>query len=123
MIEALIDAVSNADIAEPFTIKRSTGSFAAGGWQSSNTALPAYGVVSVAQDTYLEMVPEADRVHGARVFVSTTPMYVTSDERLDQTAGTSDILIWNIQKYRVHSVGNYINRGFYYAVATRMRGA
>jgi hypothetical protein len=120
MLSNLLDVVSNPDICEAFTIQRNPGVFTAGGWQAGqNVVIQAYGVVSVAQVRQLEMIPEADRVHGARVFHSATPMYVTSEDR----GITSDVLVWNGVSYRVMSVGAYPNRGGYYeAVAVRMAG-
>lgn len=119
----LQDVVNDPDLAEPFTITRSSGQFAAGGWTSASTTIQAFGVVTVAGAKQLDMIPEADRVHGSRVFICEQPMYVTSETRQDGQSGTSDILVWNDVKYRVHSVGNYNNRGgFYFAVATRMAG-
>jgi hypothetical protein len=120
MLSNLLDVVSNPDIAECFTIQRNPGIFTQGGWQAQEpVTIQAFGVVSVASARQLEMVPEADRVHGARVFHSSTPMYVTSED----LGITSDILIWNGISYRVMSVGPYQNRGGYYeAVAVRMAG-
>jgi hypothetical protein len=120
----LQDVVNDPDLAEEFTIVRSTGSFASGGWQDTKTEISAYGIVTVADDNSLEAVPEADRIHGARIFIAECPIYVTSEDRRDGTTGTSDVLVWQGQKYRVQRVGNYSNRGgFYYAVATRTKGA
>jgi len=120
MLANLLDVVSNPDICEGFQIQRNPGVFAAGGWQAGqNVLIQAYGVVSVASARQLEMIPEADRVHGTRVFHSATPMYVTSEDK----GITADILIYNGVSYRVMSVGNYANRGGYYeAVAVRMAG-
>jgi hypothetical protein len=120
MLANLLDAVNNPDIAEPFQIQRNPGIFAAGGWQAGqNVLIQAYGVVSVANARQLEMIPEADRVHGARVFHSSTPMYVTSEDN----GITADVLIYNGVSYRAMSMGNYANRdGYYEAVAVRMAG-
>lgn len=120
MLANLLDVVSNPDICETFQIIRNPGAFGAGGWQAGEPiSIQAYGVVSVAQARQLEMIPDADLAHGARVFHSATPMYVTSED-----AGiTSDVLIWNGVKYRVMSVAPYPNRGGYYeAVGVRMAG-
>jgi hypothetical protein len=122
MLTTLPDAVTNADLAQPFTILRNVGQFAAGGWQSTQTVISAYGTVTVAEDIYLEMIPEADRVHGAMLFISTTPIYQTSELREDGTSGTSDLLVHAGKKFRVLKVGPYLNRGFNYAVGVRMLG-
>ena len=120
----LQDVVNDPDLAESFDILRSSGTFAAGGWQAATVQLPAWGVVTVATDKQLEALPEGDRVHGARLFITEQPLYVTGADRQDGTAGTSDVLLWHNQKYRIVSVGPYENRGgFYSAVAVRMSGS
>jgi len=120
----LQDVTNDPDLAEQATVLRSTGTFAAGGWQSTTQTLQWWGVVTVASDRQLESLPEADRVHGARVFISEQQLYVTAAQREDGTAGTSDVLLYNGHKYRVASVGPYQNRGgFYSAVALRMQGS
>jgi hypothetical protein len=120
MLSNLLDVVNNPDLAENFQIQRNPGAPGAGGWQAGEpVVIQAYGVVSVAQPKQLEMIPEADRVHEMRVFHSSQPMYVTSEDYQI----TSDVLVWNGVSYRVLSVGNYPNRGGYYeAVAARMAG-
>jgi hypothetical protein len=120
----LEDVVNDPDLAEVYTVNRSTGVFAAGGWQSSTTVLQFWGVVTVADSKQLDMIPEADRVRGARMFFSQAPLYVTSELRKDGTSGTSDEIVYGNAKYRVLSVGQYPNRGGYYcAIAQRMQGS
>jgi len=116
----LQDVVNSPDLAEPFTILRQPGSFGAGGWQTSQPQnIPAFGVVTVASHKMLQMIPEADRVNADRMFLAECPMYVTSEVN----GITSDILVWMGVKYRVMAVGQYQNRGgFYYAIASRMKG-
>ncbi len=116
----LQDVVNDYDLADNFTILRSEGSFVAGGWQDKKTSIPVWGVVTVATDKQLQMIPEADRVTGARMFLCEQPLYTTSE----MNSGTSDILVWGNQQYRVLSVGPYENRGGYYcAIASRMSGS
>lgn len=116
----LQDVVNDPDLAEPFTVLRQPGSFQQNGWQTSTPqTIQAFGVVTVATQKALQMLPEADRVNAERMFIAECPMYVTSEDN----SITSDILIWCGVKYRVMVVGEYENRGGYYcAVATRMKG-
>ena len=114
----LSDVVSDPDIAESFTIERSSGGFVRGGWSNAVDRIPAFGVVSVVNENELDMLPEADRILGARVFYSTQEMYVTSVQR----SGLSDVLIYNDEKYRVFNVAPYGNRGYFRAYAARMVG-
>jgi hypothetical protein len=122
MLQALQDAVTNPDLSEAFLIIRSVGVFAVGGWQDTKTQIAAYGTVSVATQRELDSIPEADRVHAARVFHSTTAMYVTNASRADGTRGTSDLLAWRGDQYRILAVRNYSQRGYFSAIAARMAG-
>lgn len=120
----LQDVTNDPDLAESFTISRSSGSFSVGGWTDSKSIIAAWGVVSVSSNRELDMIPEADRVHGARTFHCQFPMYTTAEQRIDGTTGTSDILIWEGTKYRVLLVGDYRNRGgYYFAIGQRMTGS
>ena len=63
----LSQAVNDPDMAELFTIVRTSGAFAAGGWQPGTPQnIQGYGVVSIASGKDLEMVPEGDRIAGLR---------------------------------------------------------
>lgn len=112
------EIVNDPELAEPFIIRRSRGGFVRGGWSDQITEIPAYGVVSVAAEKDLEVLPEGDRVREARVFHSSQPIYITNAENV----GVSDVLVWNNVAYRVLSVADYSNRGYYRAVACRTAG-
>lgn len=119
----LQDVTNDPDLAESFVIQRSTGQFVAGGYSDTKTDIQTFGVVTVATEKQLASLPEADRVHGVRAFFTQFPMYVTNEQRSDGTSGTSDILVWQNQSYRILSVGQFQNRGgFYCALASRMKG-
>jgi hypothetical protein len=132
-------------MAETYTIMRSTGMFVRGGWQTTATQVPGYGVVSVANAEDLEMIPEMDRVTGAQVFHSFDRIYLTEiDEDFSSgavkscgsgsnggngsgsTNGTiqrvSDIIIWNNLSWRVMHVYPQPNHGYWKAIAVRLRG-
>lgn len=115
----LSDVVSSNDFAEPFTIRRSSGSFVAGGWSQTTTDIAALGVVSIARDKDLDSLPEGDKVKEAIVVHSTQEMMLTNLAN----SRTSDLLIWMGQSYRVLSVANYSNRGYYKAIAERILGS
>lgn len=62
---------------QPFTIKRSTGQFVLGGFESVTTDIPQLGPVQQASDKEIQMLPEADRVGSIRSFWCTIPIYTT----------------------------------------------
>jgi hypothetical protein len=133
-VNDLSEVVSDGVLSEPYTIQRSTGQFQPGGWVTTSINIPGYGIVSVASDEELLMVPEGDRVTGAMVFHSQKRIYET---QLDGGAGdstygetgfgisqqrVSDIMIWNFHQWRVLHVYPYPNRRYWKAIATRLGG-
>jgi hypothetical protein len=117
----LSEVVSDPEMAESFTILRSVGKFVAGGWQDDKTTIVAYGVVTVAKQQDIQMLPEADQVNSAMAFYSTTEMKKTYRDA-NNTLGTSDILLWRGDQYRVMHVAPYVTRGYWRAIATSMSG-
>jgi hypothetical protein len=118
----LDDVVCDGDLADSYVIVRNTGKFAAGGFQQTSvTSIPVFGVVTAASLKDIEMVPEGDRVREMRAFYARQPLYVTRDNPQDGT-GTSDVLQWHGQNYRILTVGDYSNRGYWKAIAARTSG-
>jgi hypothetical protein len=68
--------------------------------------------VEVAEENTLLQVPEADRVTGARVFWSTSPIYET---RTGTDRGTSDVLLHNGTQYRLAKVWDWSDNGYFKA--------
>jgi len=116
---SLAAAVTNPDMCEYYDVIRNKGSWKAGGWsQDTSKTMTFYGVVSVADDRALAMVPEGDRVTGGMNFWSTAEMFVTNEAAM----GTSDVLVWRGEQYRIMAVRQYPNHGYFRATAVRMRG-
>ena len=83
--------------------------------------IPSRGVVTVASDKDLTMIPEGDRVGGEMTFYSNTPIFLTSASGQN----TSDQLEWPAGSgglYRVMAVGSWDSFGFRKALAARMKG-
>ena len=117
----LSEIVNDADLAESYTVSRSTGgTFVAGGWQDTKTVLQCYGVVSVATAEDLEMVPEGDRVTGMMAFWASVQLFET---HVSGTPGISDVITWEGFEYRIITVRNYSNRGYWKVLAARLLGA
>lgn len=112
-------AIADSNIAEPFQVLRSSGQFVAGGFQDTKTTVGMWGNVSLASPQDLDMAPEADRVTGAIAVWSQQEIFVT---RASPTPGTSDIVVWQGEQYRVSMVMRYPRRGYWKAVAVRMAG-
>lgn len=117
---SLDEIIEDPDFAQPFYVYRSTGSFIDGVWtESTPKRIQMYGVIVVANARELRMVPEGDRIQGAMDFYSLSPLYVT---RTGQSQGTSDKILWRGDYYKLLSVRNWIDFGFYSATGERIAG-
>jgi hypothetical protein len=134
--------VDDGVLSESYSIARLSGTFQIGGFHTTETIIPGWGVVSVAspQDLEmipegdqvtgaspqdLEMIPEGDQVTGAMVFHSMDRIFETQKDVNPVPNGTqyvSDQLIWEFQRWRVLKVFPYPNRTFWKAIAVRMQG-
>lgn len=115
----------DSDVGLPFTIIRSTGQWVNGVWTTQETEIPAFGTISVAADKELEMIPEGDRVHGAKVFHTDQPILTTRDTPATPGSGlggASDILVdsGSGDQYRVLIVKRIPGSGYYRAIGTRL---
>jgi hypothetical protein len=121
MIE-VTDVCNAPELAQDYTIQRSAGSWVDGVWQSATTDVAGFGVISVAKPKDLQMIPEGDKITSAMVFHSELPIY-TTHENGDGQGGSSDILIWRGNRFRVIQVAEYVDYGFFRAIATRLDAA
>jgi hypothetical protein len=114
--------VNSTILADVYSIERSTGVFSLGGWKTTISTIPGYGVVSSASDEDLVMIPEADRVTGMFVFHSETRLFLTQLDIATAIQHVSDIIIWNHQQYRLLHVAPYNQRYYWRAIGARMSG-
>jgi hypothetical protein len=113
------DLLTDPDFAQSFSILRSKGSFALGGWSNQTTTIKASGVIIPATAQELEQLPEGDRVVGMMAFWSAQPLYET---RVGDTSGLSDIILWRGQQYRLAKVFPFQDFGYTKAIGARMSG-
>jgi hypothetical protein len=116
------ELANDPDLAQVFTILRTTGSsWLNGVFQTVETTVQSYGPISVATPRDVEMIPEGDKIVGAMVFWSAQPLYGT--EAIQGVGRSSDILQWKGLNWRVLHVSQYLDYGFYRAVAVRMKSS
>ena len=113
--------LNNPNLSQEFTVSRSSGGeFTENGWvEGTPTQITMRGVVTVAAEKDLVQVPEGDRVRGAMVFYAPAELYITHG---GASKGTSDVITWRGESYRVASVKPYGDYGYWKAVAVRTEG-
>ena len=121
------EVITDPDLAQSYTVLRSTGSFVKGLWtEDTPTSITMTGVITVANDRELDQIPEGDRIKGAMVFHSTQVLYTTrvgtNESRKATRSGISDKIVWRGEQYKVLNVSPYIDYGFYKAIGERIKG-
>lgn len=122
----VIELISDPDFAQQFTVKRSTGTWVDGRFVSENYTLCLFGVIQPLTTRELEQVPEGDRVSGGIKIYTTSndPIYTTRLLNTSTDAGAlSDEIKWGNEWWKILSVKNFSDNGYFYSVATRKKGA
>jgi hypothetical protein len=114
------DILGDPDFAMLLSVKRSSGSWARGGFAATTSTLTISGYVNAAASKDIEQVPEGDRATGVMTFYSPQPLYVT---QTNPAAGLSDVITYNGEDYRLMHVWNRSANGFYKAVGVRIIGS
>lgn len=106
--------LNNPRFSQSFTVYRKSGSWVAGRWNGTESAITMNGVIIQASETDLEMVPEGDKQKGNIAVYAISPLYQTTAQ------GTSDEIEWRGNRYRVMPLTPYADYGYYKAIATKM---
>jgi hypothetical protein len=116
----LSHVVLHTGFVQTYIVERSSGDWVNGRWtEETPVQISVAGVVSVAQEKDLQPLHLGDQIKGAMIFHSVQPLYVT---RAGTVQGTSDIIIWNGQRWRLLSIGDYSDYGYYKAIGERISG-
>jgi len=117
------DLIEDPDFAQEYTVYRNTVTSSGGRDTVVETTLDFYGVVIAANTQDIQAIPEADRVSGMMIFYSTAdnPLYLTRNT--SGSAGTSDQILWNGERYKLISVNLFSDWGYYKSVGVRTKGA
>lgn len=112
------DVVNDPDLCSNFQILQMFGKFTPDGWTiTQSTLVNTFGAVRNMSGKDLEMIPEADRVREAVSFRTTTALYETNETSSNRI---SDILIWQGNQYKILTVKNYSEQGYWLAIAHRL---
>lgn len=111
------ELIHDPDFAQTFTIHRKYGGqWIEGEHVQQERRLTVTGIVTAARTKDLLQVPEGDRVKGIMTFYSIEPLIVTNEK------GTSDIIDWRGERYRLFQLWPYVDYGYYKALGERMAG-
>lgn len=113
------DIVNDPDFAQSWTVMRSSGTFARGGYVATACPIIFYGIIQPATTQDIQQVPEGDRATGAMSFISEQRMYTTNATASNKNGGLSDTICWNGNIYKIVSVDPWKDFGFWKAVGTR----
>lgn len=112
-------SIADPNVAEFFTVTRTVTSFVAGGTETTPMDIPLCGNVSAASARDINALPEGDFVSEALAFWCQQELFVT---HADPQPGTSDVIAWQGERYRVMSVFRYPSRGYWKAICVRLAG-
>jgi hypothetical protein len=121
---SLEEVVNDEELGNCFTIYRSSGHFGAGGWiEDSVTQITAFGTVAVGDEQAIKAFPEGDRITGAVVLFTETPIYPTlATQPPNGGPILADKILWLGQMYRVHAIQPWRNFCYSGALLQRMTG-
>ena len=126
------ELMNDQDFCQHFQVKRTdpnSGQWVPGGFDQQVDTLDFYGISQVADPRTIAMIPESDRVLGARVFWSNEPIYETqaaptAGSTVDPQQGViSDSLVFHGEDWKVVHVWGWQDNGYWKALAVRKRGA
>jgi hypothetical protein len=117
------ELITDPDFTQMISVKRSSnGKWENGRFEASSTNIKMPAVVTSAKDRDLKMIPNGDMITGAITIRTNDPLYTTHLEG-NKGAGFSDEIVYHGENWKVVSVQNMSEYGYFRSVAVRKRGA
>jgi len=117
MVFNLRNVVLHTAYVQSFVVYRSSGQFVNGRWvENTPIQITMQGTVVAASEKEIIALPEGDRIQGSMVFHSTQELFPT------RSNGTSDKILWNNQLWKLFTLGDYGDYGFWRMVGVRIKG-
>ncbi len=108
-------------LSQEFTVVRTTGNFAAGGWVDGVPQnITMRGIVIPSTPAELWELPEADRIKEAIMVYTTDPLLLS---RTGQNPGNADKVVWQGKTYNVILSKNYSSYGYVRSVGVLADGS
>lgn len=113
--------ILDSDFAQTFTVKRYTGGkYEAGRWVQTPTEIQMEGIISIANAKQIEFIPEGARIGGEIAIHTIVPLYNSRNGTETKEGGSSDIVLWHDDEYKIYQVNEYSDYGYYFAIGQRM---
>lgn len=114
----LSELIHDPDFCTNFiVIKKSEPKWVKGELTQAETKLIVEGIVLPSSSKDIDMLPEADRVHGLKSFFTDECEFA-----LTNTEKTSDVCIYRGETYKLLQVFDYSDNGYYKAIGTMIGG-
>lgn len=114
----LSELIHDPDFCTNFiVIKKSEPKWVKGKLTQAGTKLIVEGIVLPSSSKDIDMLPEADRVHGLKSFFTDECEFALTD-----TEKTSDVCIYRGEAYKLLQVFDYSDNGYYKAIGTMIGG-
>lgn len=117
-------AITDPRFSQKFKVFRKSGEWVKGRFTESEKEISMIGVVTPSKPKEIEMIPEGDRVGGEITIHTTRKLYTTrsinTSEANEENQGTSDIIEWQSERYKLYQVNDYSQYGYYSAIGMRL---
>lgn len=112
--------LKNKKFLELVKVHRKSGDWVRGRFEENEDTFDSPMVVVSTSTKDIIQVPEGDRLSEQKTFYSTIPLFVSQYDATRK--GTSDVIEWKGQKYRIYQVNDWGNYGYYKAIGVRTGG-
>lgn len=117
-------AINDLRFAQKFKVFRKSGEWIKGRFIEIEKEIMMIGVITPSKPKEIEMIPEGDRVGGEITIHTTRKLYTTRSidtaEENGENQGTSDIIEWQHERYKLYQVNDYSQYGYYSAIGMRL---
>lgn len=114
--------VNDPRFSQKFKVLRKSGEWIRGRFEESEKEISMIGVITPSKPKEIEMIPEGDRVGGEITIHTTRKLYTTRsiESETENNQGTSDVIEWQGERYKIYSVNDYSQYGYYQAIGMRL---
>ncbi len=115
------ELITDPDFAQTFTVTRSTGEWDEGDFITTVETFSVTGVIQPMNSKEMEQWPEGDRLKGLCKVYTLEQLYTT---QVVATEGMlSDEVSWHGVKWKILQSNDWMDNGYFKAVAVRKTGA